>query len=202
MTSYRIYRGTVAGGETLLSTVPSVLTYLDTPLARGQTYYYQVSAISAIGEGARSTEVYATPVAPVDTTPPTIAITQPANNSVLAEATGDVAGTAADDVAIQVVELSADGTKWTRATGTGSWSGTLALSTGTNSILARATDSSGNTRTATIKVTVQSTGSPMPSFLSPALLAAILTTAAVLAAAVLLRSRRRKRVNQPPGGTS
>src|SRR5271157_3602728 len=60
-TGYKVYQGTTSGGETLLATLGVVLTYTSTGLTNGQIYYFQVSALNAIGEGARSTEVSATP---------------------------------------------------------------------------------------------------------------------------------------------
>jgi hypothetical protein len=41
----------------------NVLTYHDTSVANGQTYYYQVTAVNSIGESSRSNEVSATPSA-------------------------------------------------------------------------------------------------------------------------------------------
>jgi len=61
VTSYRIYRGTSSGTETLVTTVGNVLTYTDTGRTNGTTYWYQVSAVNAVGEGPRSTEKSATP---------------------------------------------------------------------------------------------------------------------------------------------
>lgn len=63
ITSYRIYRGTTAGAETSLATVGNVLTYTDTNVGNGTTYYYKVSAITSAGEGAKSNERSATPTA-------------------------------------------------------------------------------------------------------------------------------------------
>src|SRR5205807_1058163 len=68
ITNYRIYRGTSSNGETLLATIGNVLTYTDTAVTNGVTYYYQVSAVNGAGEGPRSNEVSATPTAPA--TPP------------------------------------------------------------------------------------------------------------------------------------
>jgi PKD repeat protein len=67
ITSYRVYRGTASGGETLLTSggcsgLSSVLTCTDTGLTNGQTYFYKVSAVNAIGEGAQSNEASAVPV--------------------------------------------------------------------------------------------------------------------------------------------
>jgi fibronectin type 3 domain-containing protein len=61
ITSYRLYRGTSSGGETLLATVGSVDTYNDTSAVGGTTYFYQVSAVNSAGEGNRSNEISATP---------------------------------------------------------------------------------------------------------------------------------------------
>jgi hypothetical protein len=69
ITNYKIYRGTTSGGETLLATVGNVLTYTDTSVANGQTYYYKVSTVNAIGESDNSSEVYATPTAISSETP-------------------------------------------------------------------------------------------------------------------------------------
>jgi len=61
VTNYRIYRGTMAGGEALLIELGNVLTYLDGGLANGQRYYYRVAAKNAVGEGSMSSEVWAVP---------------------------------------------------------------------------------------------------------------------------------------------
>jgi fibronectin type 3 domain-containing protein len=62
ITNYRIYRGLSSGGEVFLADVGNVLTHIDTGLANGQTYYYQVSAVNALGESPSSNEVNATPI--------------------------------------------------------------------------------------------------------------------------------------------
>lgn len=64
ITNYRIYRGTVSGGETLLTQVGNVLAYSDPGVSRGTTYFYRVSAVNAFGEGPRSIEAFATAGAP------------------------------------------------------------------------------------------------------------------------------------------
>jgi uncharacterized repeat protein (TIGR01451 family) len=62
--SYRVYRGTATGQETLLPT-PTITgtSYIDSTAANGTTYYYEVSAVGAGGEGSLSSEVSATPSA-------------------------------------------------------------------------------------------------------------------------------------------
>jgi len=56
-TSYRIYRGTAAGGEggTPIATVTGE-SYKDNNLSATPTYFYQVTAVSSSGESARSEE--------------------------------------------------------------------------------------------------------------------------------------------------
>jgi predicted phage tail protein len=62
VTNYTIYRGTISGEETLLVTLGNVLTYTNTGLTNGQTYYYKVSAANSVGEGAKSNEASAIPM--------------------------------------------------------------------------------------------------------------------------------------------
>ncbi|MCK4445436.1 MAG: right-handed parallel beta-helix repeat-containing protein, partial [Thermoplasmata archaeon] len=61
---YRIYRGNTSGGETFLIEIGDVDTYTDAGLTNGQTYFYQVSAVNAAGEGPLSNEANATPKGP------------------------------------------------------------------------------------------------------------------------------------------
>lgn len=65
LTGYKVYRATVSGGEGAqpLVTLGAVTSYQDTGLTAGTTYYYQVSAVNSVGEGARSAEVSATAAA-------------------------------------------------------------------------------------------------------------------------------------------
>jgi PKD repeat protein len=66
ITSYRVYRGTSSGGEALLTSggcsgLGAVLSCVDTGLTNGQAYFYKVSAVNALGEGAQSSEASVTP---------------------------------------------------------------------------------------------------------------------------------------------
>jgi hypothetical protein len=55
--SYNLYRGTTASGETRYAKGLADLTYVDTSLQSGVTYYYQVAAVNSIGEeGNRTNE--------------------------------------------------------------------------------------------------------------------------------------------------
>ena len=64
ITSYNIYTGTASGAETLYTTIGNALTYTDTAVANGQTYYYEVTATNSVGESGPSNEANATPSAP------------------------------------------------------------------------------------------------------------------------------------------
>lgn len=66
--SYNIYRGTVAGGEASTPVASHVtgVSFADTGLTAGQTYYYVVTAVDGGGEGPRSTEVSANAFLPGD----------------------------------------------------------------------------------------------------------------------------------------
>ncbi|HXG76135.1 MAG TPA: fibronectin type III domain-containing protein, partial [Gaiellaceae bacterium] len=69
VTGYRVYRGTVAGGESFLAQTGPSLGYVDGSAVNGQTYWYRVSAVNALGEGPLSGSVSATPaglVVPVE----------------------------------------------------------------------------------------------------------------------------------------
>ncbi len=64
ITNYKIYRGTSSGGESYLTEVGgTTLSYEDSGLTNGQTYYYYVTAVNSVGESAKSNEVSATPQA-------------------------------------------------------------------------------------------------------------------------------------------
>ncbi len=63
ITGYNVYRGATSGGETLLASAGTATSYNDTSVTNGITYYYQISAVNAVGESARSNEVSAKPSA-------------------------------------------------------------------------------------------------------------------------------------------
>lgn len=53
VTGYKIYRSTTANGTYALVDTVSVLSYIDTDVVAGQTYWYKVSAVNGAGEGAQ-----------------------------------------------------------------------------------------------------------------------------------------------------
>jgi fibronectin type 3 domain-containing protein len=58
---YNVYKGTASGKETLLITLGNVSSFEDNAVTNNITYYYEVSAVNAVGEGNKSNEVVATP---------------------------------------------------------------------------------------------------------------------------------------------
>src|SRR5580658_2906164 len=69
-TSYYVKRAAVSGGPYAQVAAPTTNSYVDAGLTNGTKYYYVVSAYNSAGESANSSEVSATPTAPV-TAPPT-----------------------------------------------------------------------------------------------------------------------------------
>jgi fibronectin type 3 domain-containing protein len=61
VTAYEIYRGTSSGSLVRVATVGNVLTYTNTGLTNGVTYWFQVAAVNSAGIGEPSNEVSATP---------------------------------------------------------------------------------------------------------------------------------------------
>ena len=65
--TYDLYRSTTSGGEGTTPVVTGIgsTSYTDTTLTNGQTYYYEVAAVNALGTGSASSEASATPSVPV-----------------------------------------------------------------------------------------------------------------------------------------
>src|SRR5262249_30043923 len=57
------YRGTTSGGESLLTSLGDVSSWTDAAAAYGTTYFYRVTAVNPVGEGAASNERSARPTA-------------------------------------------------------------------------------------------------------------------------------------------
>jgi hypothetical protein len=104
------------------------------------------------GEGPRLVVVFTTPTTG-DTTPPTVAITSPADNVLVATPTVSVKGTASDDVAIASLTVNGLDVVVTN----GAFQTTVDLAEGSNTIFAIATDTSGKQSMATVAVTLDST---------------------------------------------
>lgn len=89
----------------------------------------------------------------VDTTPPSVLITSPASGSTVATSTVTVSGTASDDVAVARIEVRMGAGAYDLASGTISWSKQVTLPAGSNTIYAKATDTSGNANETSVAVT-------------------------------------------------
>jgi fibronectin type 3 domain-containing protein len=76
-TSYNVYRGTTAGGEstTPIATGVTNASYADSGLTNGTTYYYRVAAINGGGASALSGEASATPQVSAPPAPTALAAT-------------------------------------------------------------------------------------------------------------------------------
>lgn len=98
---------------------------------------------------------------PADTTPPTVSISAPATGATVS-GTVAVSGSAGDDAALSRVEVRVDGGAWQQATGSSSWTwswATAAVTDGTHTLTARATDQAGNTTSTSRSVTVANSAS-------------------------------------------
>ena len=58
---YNVYRGTAAGGETLIASAVVSTTFTDGAAATGTQYFYWVTAVNSAGESGPSNEVMSTP---------------------------------------------------------------------------------------------------------------------------------------------
>ena len=61
VTNYQVFRGTSSGSLAQVATLGNVLTWNNTGLTNGTTYWFQVAAVNSAGPGDLSSEVSATP---------------------------------------------------------------------------------------------------------------------------------------------
>ena len=161
--SYVIYRGAISSSETFLAEVGNVLTYVDEGLTPGETYYYEVSARNAMGEGPRSNEANTTPLA---NQPPTCNITAPVSGTWIS-GTYTIEGTAFDsDGTVHKVEIRIGDGNWTQLAGTTSWSydwNTTAIANGHTMVYARGYDGMDYSTVVSVTAVVNNTIEPPPS---------------------------------------
>jgi hypothetical protein len=156
-------------------------------------------AVNALADVLHTLAVQAVQPGPSpDVTPPTVAFGSPIDGDTLTSKTVTITGTAWDDVGVQKVQLSTDALNWIDASGTTSWSATLTLGEGQNTIYARATDASGNLGTRSIAVTVRTpaTGPEVAPPLDLAivgLISGVVASAVAVLVALILVKRRRQR---------
>jgi fibronectin type 3 domain-containing protein len=176
---YNVYRSTTSGFTVNTATdtpiaQPATNSYSDAGLTTSTTYYYRVAAVNSSGIiGPVSSQASGTTVA--DTTIPNVQITSPANGATLPSGNILVQGTASDDpggsgINNVSVRYDVDANIVPYATATPSapgnwstWSITLNITTaGSHTILARATDNSGNQQWYEITITTTSGGTTAP----------------------------------------
>lgn len=121
--------------------------------------YYMLFVVNTSGVPSVASIVHISAVA--DTTPPTIAMTSPAANATLTGTSVALAANASDNVAVKNVQFLLDGnpigSPVTQAPYSMSWDSTT-VANGSHTLSARATDTAGNTTTATaVTVTVANT---------------------------------------------
>lgn len=110
---------------------------------------------------------------PVDSHPPTVAITLPSSGATVTGAMS-VTGTASDDVGVARVEIRVDSGSFRVADGVADWAYLLdstSYADGNHTVAARATDASGNLSTTTEVINVQNAVAPP---LAPAVTAPVL----------------------------
>jgi uncharacterized repeat protein (TIGR02543 family) len=79
-----------------------------------------------------------------DNVKPAVTIISPETNSRLSNATCEVSGTASDDQSVTAVQIQVNGVAWTNAIGTTSWTGTVELVAGSNTVRVYSMDAAGN----------------------------------------------------------
>ena len=140
-TSYTLQVAANSGFTTILSsqtvTTPSVTL---SNLASGVTYYYRVLAANSIGSSGYSNTVSSTQ----DDVAPAVAITSPSTAQTTATNTITLSGTSSDALS-GISKVTVNGVTVTTGNGFATWSISVPLGFGTNSITALAIDNAGNT---------------------------------------------------------
>src|SRR5262249_52044981 len=139
-------------------------TFNDTGLAASTSYSYRVRATDAAGNlSAYSNVASATTQAP-DTTPPTVAMTTPADGAAVT-GTVTVSANASDNVGVVGVQFLLDGKNLGAEDTTSPYSiswGTSTASVGSHTLSARARDAAGNSTVSSV-ITVKVTNPNDPS---------------------------------------
>jgi len=201
--AYSVYRGNSSQNMQLLGLASSgAEEYTDGSVQSGHTYYYLVTASNSIGESGNSSTipvmVTAAPQPPAnntqpgrDTTPPVLTITYPANGTVIRDTEVTVRGYVSDNVGVSRVYVNNSLSSWMAHRSGSSWSASVQLRSGTNTINVTASDLSGNV--ANISVTVRREDPPEPVGLptwAPPALAVSFAAAALLVGYYIFKPQR------------
>ncbi|MCF7668865.1 MAG: hypothetical protein K9N48_03710, partial [Verrucomicrobia bacterium] len=120
------------------------LTIPSGTLENGVKYYWNMISANNAGESSYSDSWSFT--VSVDSTPPSVQISNPSDGQQVTSGTITVSGNATDTASgVASVQVRVNGGNWQTANGTTSWNITITLSEGENSIDVRSTDNSGNT---------------------------------------------------------
>ncbi|MFA5771798.1 MAG: PQQ-binding-like beta-propeller repeat protein [Thermoplasmata archaeon] len=90
-----------------------------------------------------------------DITPPAIAISGITNNTIVMNKTVNISGTAIDIFGIKKIQITADKVTWLPVNGISNWYAFVALQDGPNTIYVKASDTSNNTNTTSIRIILQ-----------------------------------------------
>jgi hypothetical protein len=112
-------------------------------LPSGTHYHYRLTATNSLGASTGDDATFVT-LNP-DITVPEVAITYPVSDGATVDSSSlSVRGTASDNIGVTAVYLRVGEAPWAAASGTTSWSGTVTLATGLNTIQMYAEDSANN----------------------------------------------------------
>lgn len=191
ITNYIIYRGATEDGVSLLTEIGAALSYNDTEVTNGVTYFYKMSARTAVGEGPQSNAVNSTPIniAPVCTViSPLIGATV----SGLVAVSGSASDTESE---VQRVEIRIDNSSWEIVTGTKSWAhiwDSATVSNGLHVIVVRSFDGENYSQETTVQVMVDNQETEKPFFEEMWFLILIVLIIVVIALVVVFAMLRRR----------
>ncbi len=155
---YAIYRGTGQGKEDFskpIATVDANTTqYTDKAVEVGKTYYYVVKAFDDQTPPNYSEPSNEVSIEIKDTTPPTITINSPEDNSIVNTDTIHIKGTVKDDVSVSKLTIQDKEVSFDKD---GQFDAEVTLKEGKNTITITATDKAGNKAAKTITVTLDTT---------------------------------------------
>jgi hypothetical protein len=148
-----------ATGTTIWSAV------VDTPSLPDGTHTFFARATDAAGNTATTSISVTVKNTVLDSTLPTVTFSAPQSGSTVS-GVATVSGSASDNIGLAAVDVQIDGGAWQAAAGKASWSyawDTTAVANGTHTLVAKATDTSGNTTTASQTLRVSNSATAAPS---------------------------------------